>query len=226
MNDKALIDKITAQPEFGEIETRRVWEPIKKEKEQSDESSLKTLEQWFGWIKEVSPLLGLFLKVIFILAIAALIIWLLIRFTSWLDWLELPVRKKRHQAPPSSLFGLELNKDSLPENIVEAALKLLDNGQLRDAVGLLFRAALSHMVHHSQLPVSDSYTEGECLRLAQQHRPASEVNYFRQLTETWLLLAYAHQPPTIKLTRQLCHSWSQHYLASDNQDNSNNEVTP
>ncbi|MCV6604518.1 MAG: hypothetical protein OIF34_04375, partial [Porticoccaceae bacterium] len=50
-----------------------------------------------------------------------------------------------------------------------------------------------------------------CLRLAQRHRPAAELGYFRQLTNTWLLLAYAHQPPTAEHTRELCHNWPQHY---------------
>ena len=223
IDDKALIDRITAQPEFGEIDTHRVWEAIKKKEESTDKATLTSLDELFAWIKEVAPAIGLFIKVLLVLAIAALVIWLLVRFTSWLDWLQLPARKQRRKAPPSSLFGLELNKDSLPDSVADVALALLNDGQLRNALSLLFRATLSHMVHYSQLPISDSTTESECLQLAQAHRPASELNYFRQLTNAWLLLAYGHQPPSIELTRELCHNWPQHYHEDNHEDNSNKE---
>ena len=210
LEDKALIEEITSQAEFGKIETRERWRPIERDKPKSD-SFFKKFDKWFAWIKEVMPALGLFLKVVIISALVALVIWLLMRFTNWLDWMNLPVRKQRRKKPPTSLFGLELSRDSLPDNISETALALLDKGQIRDALSLLFRAALSHMIHHSELPIGDSSTEGECLRLAKAHRPAGELNYFRQLTDTWLLLAYAHQAPSPELTRELCLDWPRHY---------------
>ncbi|MGS2723012.1 DUF4129 domain-containing protein [Porticoccus sp. GXU_MW_L64] len=210
--DKQLIEEITANLEFGELETRKVWRAIDKEKPKADYSWLEKLRGFFEWLQKILPALGLFLKVVIILLLLALIVWLIVRFTSWLDWLNLPSKgKHRKKAPPSSLFGLELGRQSLPDDVAASALQLLENGQIREAISLLFRAALSHMVHHSELPISDSSTEGECLRLAERHRPASELGYFRQLTNTWLLLAYAHQPPSAEHTRELCHNWAQHY---------------
>ena len=210
--DKQLIEKIAADPEFGEVETRKVWQPIEKEKPKADNNWAEKLRAFFEWLEKVLPALGLFLKVVLILLIVALIAWLMVRFTSWLDWLNLPGRgKSRKKTPPSSLFGLELGRDSLPDDVAATALQLLDNEQIREAISLLFRAALSHMVHHSELPISDSSTEGECLLLAESHRPAAELGYFRELTNTWLLLAYAHQPPSTAQTRELCHGWPQHY---------------
>ncbi|UTW45115.1 DUF4129 domain-containing protein [bacterium SCSIO 12696] len=216
LEDKKLIEEITSQPEFGERKTRQVWERIKEEKKERNTDWFKKLEKWFKWLEQVLPALGLFFKVVLILLILALIVWLLVRFTSWLDWLNLPVKQRRRKkAPPTSLFGLELGRDSLPEDVSGAALQLADNGQLREAISLLFRAALSHMVHRSELPISDSSTEGECLRLAEKYRPTSELGYFRRLTQTWLLLAYAHQHPSQENTRELCQQWPQHYQVQD-----------
>ncbi|MDM3871366.1 DUF4129 domain-containing protein [Porticoccus sp. W117] len=210
--DKTLAEEIAAQPEFGELETREVWRPIEKEKPKAERNWFEKLRGFFEWLEKVLPALGLFLKVVIVLLLVALIVWLIIRFTSWLDWLNLPGKgKRRKQTPPSSLFGLELGRESLPDDVAASALKLLENDHIREAISLLFRAALSHMVHHSELPISDSSTEGECLRLAERHRPASELGYFRRLTDTWLLLAYAHQPPSAEHTRELCQNWAQHY---------------
>lgn len=213
---KTLIQEISSRPEFGEEKTRVVWRKIAKDTEPTKGNWLlqlrKNLGEWFAWLADVLPILATFLKTLLILAAAGLIVWLLLRYTHWLDWLGTGGgRHKRKQRKPTSLFGLELSKASLPDDIAGTALALLEQGRVRAALSLLFRASLSQLIHHNDLPISDSATEGECLRLVERHRPASEVDYFRRLTRVWLLLAYAHEPPSNTTTRTLCQQWSQHY---------------
>lgn len=214
---KAKIEEIADRKLFGELKTRKVWQRIEKVKEAEEPTGFwktlkEKLEAFLEWLFSWMPQLATFLKYLGIIALIGLLVWLLMRYTSWLNWIPLPgKRSARKSAPPTKLFGLELSKESLPDDIAATALALLEQQQLREALSLLFRASLSHLVHHADLAINDSSTEGECLRLVTQTRPASEVSYFQQLTRHWLLLAYAHQPPSLEDARALCQEWPQHF---------------
>ncbi len=220
---RALIEKISAQAEFGEEKTRTVWRKIAENDNSKNDAAgnrfIETLKKFvslFSWMADIVPALAMFLKVIFILAVIGFVIWLLRRYTGWLNWLGVTTtRKKRKKTAPTSLFGLELSRESLPDDIAKTALALLDRGNIRATLSLLFRASLSHLVHHSELPIADSTTEGECLRLVENCRPQPEIKYFRSLTRAWLLLAYAHQPPPAEVVRNLCRQWPQFYHSPD-----------
>lgn len=114
----------------------------------------------------------------------------------------------RTQAPPPShLFGLELSQDSLPDDIISAAQTLWQQQQFRAALSLLYRAALTYLVHERHLPLNSSHTEQECLRLCLQHEPQHRGEFFQSLTQHWVALAYAHQPLSEQDFNALCAAW-------------------
>lgn len=106
--------------------------------------------------------------------------------------------------PPRVLFGLAIAPDSLPDDLVAAALAALDAGRMREAVSLLYRGALSHLVHGRGLRIAAAATEGDVLRTAEPLLPPAAAAHFRRLLAAWLEIAYAHRPRPDAEIRALC----------------------
>jgi hypothetical protein len=87
---------------------------------------------------------------------------------------------------PGALFGMELAPDKLPPDIAEAASALAREGRLREALALLYRGALSELVHKRGVHLLPSHTEGEAMRLA-------GMPYFSALVDAWRACAYARR---------------------------------
>jgi hypothetical protein len=89
--------------------------------------------------------------------------------------------------PPSALFGMDLAPEKLPEDVAAAAAGLAREGRLREALSLLYRGALSELVHKRGLQLLPSHTEGEAVQLA-------GVPYFAALVDVWRAFAYGNRP--------------------------------
>lgn len=146
------------------------------------------------------------LEILLWAVVIAIIAYLIYRFRG-VRAPELKLGKGSRAPPPSHLFGLELNQDSLPEDIIAAAQSLWQQQQFRQALSLLYRAALTYLVHERHLPLNSSHTEQECLRLCLLHEPTQRGQVFQSLTQHWIKLAYAHQPLTDQEFLSLCESW-------------------
>ncbi|MOA31879.1 hypothetical protein D3C78_1530600 [compost metagenome] len=104
------------------------------------------------------------------------------------------------------LFGLELAPESLPDDVAAEAERLWAS-QPREALGLLYRALLSRLLHDFRLPLKQSHTEGEVLQLV-RHLDNIELEDFSQdLTGHWQNLAYGHRLPSAELRQGLCDGW-------------------
>ena len=114
-----------------------------------------------------------------------------------------------------TLFGLDLRTENLPQDIPAEALKLLQDGAPRAALSLLYRGALAALIKHQNLEIPNSATEEECLALVAAVRSDSETEYFKQLTNLWLLLAYGHQPIAEEVSEKLCIQWQTHFGMGD-----------
>lgn len=110
------------------------------------------------------------------------------------EWLPI-FRPEKPPAPqqPDILFGLDLRPESLPDLPDQASLALFGAGKTREALALLYRAALSRFIHLHQVQLHPSLTELECQeRIVRQGRTA-ESAYFKRLTLCWLRVAYGHE---------------------------------
>jgi hypothetical protein len=97
--------------------------------------------------------------------------------------------------PPEALFGMELAPEKLPPDVGDAAAALAREGKLREALGLLYRGALSELVHKRGVQLLASHTEGEAVRLA-------NLAYFGSLVDAWRQCAYARRmPPAAEIER-------------------------
>ena len=111
------------------------------------------------------------------------------------------------RTPPSQIAGLDLRPESLPEDPASEAERLIEAGDFRAALSLLYRGALSDMVHRHALEIHDGATEGECQRLVGEQLGQALDGCFSNLTLVWLRQAYAHQSPEREQALALCREW-------------------
>jgi hypothetical protein len=116
----------------------------------------------------------------------------LVAYALWWAARMLPSRRApppEPYQPPAALFGMEIAPEKLPPDVAAAAAALAREGRLREALGLLYRGALSELVHKRGVQLLAAHTEGDVLRLS--GAPA----YLRSLVETWGRCAYAGRTP-------------------------------
>ncbi|MEX3773516.1 DUF4129 domain-containing protein [Pseudomonas sp. MYb118] len=206
---RAILD----QPPFKNRETvtRYRFGEDKPAAETADEGHspawLKFLQKWLN-----SQHLGTLASVIevllwsFVIGAIALLAW------RYRDWLQAFVSRrpklpgKASRTLPQQAFGLDLNRDTLPADIATSAEELWQSNP-REALGLLYRALLSHLLHDYHLALTPADTEGQVLtRIERLQRP--ELMAFSQtLTRHWQNMAYGHRLPAPSVQQELCQGW-------------------
>ena len=152
--------------------------------------------------------MALFFEVLLWAVLFSLIAWLLWRYRDWLSAFagRLRLPQARTYQPPEQLFGLEVAPQSLPADIPGEVERLWDE-QPRAALGLLYRALLSRMLHEQRLPLKSSHTEAEVLQLVQALQQKDLSHFSQALTRHWQNLAYGHRLPPAALKQGLCNAW-------------------
>jgi hypothetical protein len=149
---------------------------------------------------------GGFELVIWILVIAV-IGFLIYRFRhGLLSFVTAPARRHR-TAQPDMLFGLDIRKESLPEDVCGQVQQWWAQGRQREALSLLYRATLSRLVHQFAFEFSAGYTEQECVDVVSRGEHQKISDYLVRLTRLWQQLAYAHRLPESAQVASLCVQW-------------------
>ena len=105
------------------------------------------------------------------------------------------------------VMGMEVSRESLPKDIPSAALALWRAGRHHEALGLLYRGAISMAIDVGRVEIQESDTEGDCVRRVERVGAAAHPEYFRGLTRVWMALAYAGIKPHDPEVESLCRSW-------------------
>lgn len=134
---------------------------------------------------------------------AVLVAWLVVGIRRWVKR-RAPGGTARTLPLPSHIGDLDIRPDSLPADIGAAAQALWQQGQARAALSLLYRGALSRLVHDHGVPIRSASTEGECTRLSARHLPAARQAFFGQLVQAWQLAAYGTRLPSTPQVLALC----------------------
>jgi hypothetical protein len=137
------------------------------------------------------------------LAIGALLLWLR-------RWFGASRGTERDAALslPMQVRGLDIHPQSLPDDVGAAAWVLWQRGEHRACLSLLYRGALSQLVHGHGVPIRASSTEGDCLRLAEPRLPAPAAAYLRGLVAVWAQAVYAARAPDAEQVRPLCEGFA------------------
>ncbi|MCY1283504.1 hypothetical protein D9M69_365380 [compost metagenome] len=210
---QAAIGELLDQPPFENRENVTRWrfgEEQKPAAEADPQALARLLKGLFGWLERWQSfgLLAQGLEILLWALLASLLALLIWRYRDWLQTfagrLGLPQRRVREA--PSVLFGLEVAPESLPDDIAGTVERLWDS-QPREALGLLYRALLSRLIHDLRVPLKGSHTEGEVLALVEQLQQTELSRFSQVLTRHWQNLAYGHRPPPSGLKRGLCEGW-------------------
>lgn len=210
------IKAVLQQSEFSRKEIQR------RLKIENDEEPSKFWKKFFKFLSNFEGFLAAasLLEILLWIAVIALIGFVLYRYRNWLA--AQFVRVKPTPAPkakPVTLFGMDVTRESLPEDISSHALALLQAGEVRAALALLYRASLFHLIH-SGVDIHDGHTERECAELMRAHfanNTAAQirVSYFTALTREWQRLAYGHLMPGAEQVQYLCANWNHCWLQQD-----------
>ncbi|MEJ5058874.1 MULTISPECIES: DUF4129 domain-containing protein [unclassified Pseudomonas] len=128
------------------------------------------------------------------------------------DWLQAFVSrrprpgKKLARELPQQAFGLDLKRETLPADIAASA-EALWPAQPREALGLLYRALLSRLLHDFNIALKAADTEGQVLERVGQLQQPNLLAFSKNLTGHWQNMAYGHRLPPAHLQQELCDGW-------------------
>lgn len=208
------------QPSKAEIE--RAVEAVKKDPNLAAEKSVRTLTwkgsedkeedkkrnttnwpDWLSWIPNLFLWIGQFSQMLVWVLIAGLVALLLMFIVRVVREVRIDAKGTRFIAP-THVQDLDIRPESLPPDIGAAARELWDRGEHRAALALLYRGLLSRLAHVHEVPIRDSSTEGDCLRLAARTLDAVRIAYITQLVRTWQRATYGGIAIETPIVHELC----------------------
>ena len=181
--------------------TLRLRSDTKADKAQ-DDSTLQWLVQFMKWVSETS-------RLIVWIAGAAAVAVLIVGLRRWIRVRAAQNRPAR-AVLPSHVRSLDIRPESLPQDIGAAAAGLWQRGDHRTALSLLYRGALSRLVHDHAVPIRSASTEGECVALASPRLDDETVAFFTLLVSAWQLAVYGTRLPPADQALALCRDFDRH----------------
>lgn len=168
---------------------------------------------WVRWLRDFGEWLnttGRFLMWALAAGAAALV---LLRLARWLRGRDAALPQAL--SLPTHVRELDIRPDSLPADIGAAALAQWRAGDARGAMSLLYRGALSALVHRHGVPIRASSTEGDCLALARPRLAAPAQDYFEGLVGAWRQTVYADRPPADADAERLCAGFAARFAPAE-----------
>lgn len=140
---------------------------------------------------------------------------LLVGLLGWLIWKnrhafrmgKIGVNEPSEKIVARVVMGMEVAADTLPMDVPGTAWALWQQGLHQQALGLLYRGAISRVIQLGQVEIHESDTEGDCLRRVEQVGAKAHPAYFRGITGVWTRLAYAGVSPPDAQVESLCREW-------------------
>ena len=200
------------------IEESWQWRDRDTQMESQDQTQMEWLEDLLKWLFDdegqrdysSQPSLADIFRVLLWAVAISLLLWVLWHYRRWLA--SLPARRRQQSAPLTHISGLDIRPESLPEDIPASMLGTLDQGNVREALSLLYRATLSRLAAQMHIALLPGATEQEVLqRFHHQHPDRAGVALLDQITPLWISAAWAHRPPQQEELRELIHRWSAHF---------------
>ena len=185
---KARIEAILAQPDFGGTREERVWVYVGDDSAASaDDDDGSALPVW------LIQALATGVKWALVIAAGGALIVLMLHLLR-----EFGGPRRRRRRPTSTglrepVARTSLPAEPLPADVPAAVHQLLATGDVRGALGLLYRAQVARL-RALGLELPDSATESECLRAARAGARAQALTRLERIVALWQAVAYGHQP--------------------------------
>ena len=112
-------------------------------------------------------------------------------------------------SPPKvrSVMGMDVTPESLPEDIVVVARAAWDKRDHQLALSYLYRGAISWTIHEMEIAIEEGDTENDCLLRVSDCGQQKVTDYFTELTQDWVNLAYGEMEPDVHAFSELCRTW-------------------
>lgn len=178
-------------------------EAKKKSQDTRNDGTWAWLRDFARWMTEAG-------RVAVWVVAAVLVALLLVGLRHWMRVRAGAVKGSTAGPLPSHVRDLDIRPESLPDRIGEAAAALWQKGEHRAALSLLYRGALSRLVHQHQVPIRAASTEGECLALAACRLAPERSAYFGRLVQAWQVAVYGARLPENESVIRLCREFDEH----------------
>jgi hypothetical protein len=193
-----------ADPEFQDTEKTHVlrWKNQRKQDAKPDPSYLAFLH----WLREASRWVARAGRWFLWLVGAAVVAVVAVSLRYWIRERADAIGTQAALLP-QRVGALDVRPESLPDDIGAAARELWIGGEGRNALSLLYRGALSRLIHRHAVGIRAAHTESECLRLARARLGADAGEYFSRLVATWQRAVYGAQEPESEGVFRLCEDF-------------------
>src|SRR5690606_23907779 len=140
LTPKEAAAEVLSAPEFQEYREGKRWAPRNEQKSETRRPPY-WLESFFRFVADIGQ------GVAWIAG--GLIVALLLHAA--LRWRTTHAGAAAAYVAPAALFGMDVRPETLPEDVAAAAAALAREGRVREALSLLYRGALSRLVHGHQV---------------------------------------------------------------------------
>lgn len=200
-----IVQDVKSAPEFKD------WQEIETWHFRGKHDQDKHTQNASPWLEAVGRLLAQLAETVLWIIAVALVVALVVYRRRWLALFR-RVDVDTSAAPRATvMFGMDIRPESLPQDIAASAWTLWQEGRAAVALSLLYRGALAALAHREHLALSDSATEGDCLRTVRAGATPATSEYFARLTQAWQAVAYARRTPDTTEARLLCEQWPAHF---------------
>jgi Domain of unknown function (DUF4129) len=204
---EAAASAVRADPDLGGPHKVRTWQFKRSDEAEHPPSSPDPwLLEFARWLAEGGRLLVW-------LGGAAALAALLVGARRWLA-VRGDAARRAGARLPSHVRELDIRPQSLPADIGAAVRAAWLAGQRRAALSLLYRGALSRLVHSLAVPIEDASTEGDCVRLARIALPAERSAFVARLVLAWQLAVYGNRSVETAAVLALCDDFDRMLPAS------------
>ena len=167
---------------------------------------------WFGWLVGLGRFLSDTSRFLLWGGVAVLVALALVSARHLVN-LRAFERRAKAEAAISHVRDLDVRPESLPDDVGAAAWVLWQAGRVPEAMSLLYRGALSRLVHDHGAAIGSASTEGECVALARAALPAAGGVFFERLVGAWQIAVYAGRWPDAASVAALFDEFDAHFAA-------------
>jgi hypothetical protein len=186
------------------VAPRRTFKSLKWR--DSGRPSRSSTPAWMAWTAGLFTWVGQSARYL-VWAAAAVLAVLLILYVIAVARPHVTLGDKEPLVAPTHVRDLDIRPENLPGDVGAAARTLWDDGHQRAALALLYRGLLSRLAHVHDIPIADSTTEGDCLRLTALHLPPQRRDYASRLVRVWQRAVYGRETIDTASVHDLCNGF-------------------
>lgn len=186
---REAVAKAMQDPSVSPKRKQTVWKPKAERKDQEKQRKPSSLEMFDGLGGNLAAVVQWLLWGV----VAAIAIALLWSASRWLGWFR--GGEEDEPAPGELRVGAAAEPEPLPDDIPTAIRRLWRAGRARDALALMYRAAVESMAQRADVVLVPGATEAQCLRASRKLALADDREAFARAVRTWQYAAYADVLP-------------------------------